>query len=183
MSFSSLAVSSFFPLCGYVLLTSYCLGNTGLGWEIVRALAGTSTAYEIIVGCRTVSKGEEAISSVKQAQPSTTSSFSTLQVDLSSDSSLEKAVESITSRYGRLDVLVNNGGGSFDQDIASGRSSIRDAFNKSWDTNVSGTHVLTTLAIPLLLKSKDPRLLFITSGTASVAETEKMDTEMQKRLK
>ncbi|KAI0175368.1 hypothetical protein BJ166DRAFT_514575 [Pestalotiopsis sp. NC0098] len=157
-------------------------GNTGLGWEIVRALAGTSTAYEIIVGCRTISKGEEAISSVKQAQPSTTSSFSTLQVDLSSDSSLEKAVESITSRYGRLDVLVNNGGGSFDQDIASGRSSIRDAFNKSWDTNVSGTHVLTTLSVPLLLKSKDPRLLFITSGTASVTETEAMDTEMQKRL-
>lgn len=80
-------------------------------------------------------------------------------------------------------MLVNNGGGSFDQDIASGRSSIRDAFNKSWDTNVSGTHVLTTLSVPLLLKSKDPRLLFITSGTASVTETEAMDTEMQKRLK
>ncbi|ETS73016.1 hypothetical protein PFICI_15191 [Pestalotiopsis fici W106-1] len=157
-------------------------GNTGLGWEIVRALAGTSTAYEIIIGCRTVAKGEEAITTIKQAQPKTTSSFSTLQVDLSSDSSLEQAVEHITSKYGRLDVLINNGGAAFDQDIASGRSSIRDAFNNSWDTNVSGTHVLTTLSVPLLLKSMDPRLLFITSGTSSLAETEMMDNDMHKRL-
>lgn len=157
-------------------------GNTGLGWEIVRALAGTSTSYEIVIGCRTVAKGEEAIASIKQAEPSTTSSFSTLQVDLSSDSSLEKAVEHMTTKHGRLDVLINNGGASFDQDISSGRSSIRDAFNKSWDTNVTGTHVLTTLAVPLLLKSTNPRLLFITSGTASVGETERMDNDIYKRL-
>jgi NAD(P)-dependent dehydrogenase (short-subunit alcohol dehydrogenase family) len=50
--------------------------------------------------------------------------------------------------------------------------SLREAFNASWDTNVTGAHVLTTLAAPLLLKSADPRLLFITSGTSSMTETD-----------
>lgn len=50
--------------------------------------------------------------------------------------------------------------------------SIREAWNASWDTNVTGTHVLTHTAMPLLLKSGDPRLLFLMSGTASLMETE-----------
>ncbi|KAK7934534.1 hypothetical protein PG985_000029 [Apiospora marii] len=55
-----------------------------------------------------------------------------------------------------------------------------------WDVNVSGTHVLTQLAAPLLLKSGseggNPRLLFVTSGTSTLAETEDFDTPMGRRL-
>ena len=53
--------------------------------------------------------------------------------------------------------------------------SIREAFNASWDTNVAGTQVLTTLAMPLLFKSNNPRLVFITSGTSSLIETESFE--------
>lgn len=144
--------------------------NTGLGFEAVKALANSSTPYEIIVGCRTTSKGDDAVNQL-QKEIKTSSSLSTLQVDLESDTSIEKAIQEITSKYGRLDVLVNNGGASFDPHIASGKLSIRDGFNKSWDVNVSGTHVLTHHAIPLLLKSSDPRLMFVTSGTSSMHET------------
>ncbi|KAI1327040.1 NAD(P)-binding protein [Xylariaceae sp. FL0255] len=149
--------------------------NTGLGLEVLKALAGSSKPYEVIVGCRTISKGENAITEVKKEFPQTTSTFGTLQVDLNSDESLEKAVETVSSKYGRLDVLINNGGGSFDYDIVQGKKTIREAFNATWDLNVSGTQVLTTLAVPLLLKSSDPRLMFVTSGTASLEETERSD--------
>lgn len=156
-------------------------GNTGLGYEVVKALAKSSQVYEIIIGCRRPSSGEEAIESVKK-EVQTSSTFGTVEVDLESDATLEKAVESLTTKYGRLDVLINNGGAAFDTQITSGKMSIREGFNKSWDVNVSGTHVLTTLAIPLLLKSSDPRLMFITSGTSTLAETERLDNEMYKRL-
>jgi NAD(P)-dependent dehydrogenase (short-subunit alcohol dehydrogenase family) len=44
-------------------------------------------------------------------------------------------------------------------------------WNKTWDVNVSGTVVLTESCMSLLLKSSNPRLLFLTSGTASLTES------------
>lgn len=135
----------------------------------------TSEPYEIIIGTRTLSKGEDAIKQVQSevsSSSSTSGSLGLVQVDVTSDASLEAAIAHIDKTHGRLDVLINNAGASFDGHIADERLSIRDAFNASWDTNVSGTHVLTTLAVPLLLRSADPRLLFVTSGTSSMWETE-----------
>lgn len=157
-------------------------GNTGLGLETVKALLQSETAYEIIIGCRTVSKGEDAIVELKKQFPQTASSLSTLQVDLESDESLEKAVAELKSRHGRLDILINNGGASFDYEILQGRMSMREGFNASWNVNVTGTHILTTLAVPLLLKSSDPRLIFIASGTATLAETERTDAPQLHRI-
>jgi hypothetical protein len=39
--------------------------------------------------------------------------------------------------------------------------SLRDCFNKAYDLNVSGTNVVTWTFIPLLLKSAEPRLIFL----------------------
>jgi len=157
--------------------------NTGLGLEVVRSLCKTSTAYEIIIGSRSIAKGEEAADIIKKELPQTPSTLSVVQADVSSDDSLEAAVKTISSKFdGKLDVLINNAGAGFDREIASGALSIRDAFNKSWDTNVSGTHVLTTLAMPLLLKSSNPRLMFVTSGTSALAETERFDHPIFQRL-
>ncbi|KAK8030253.1 Short-chain dehydrogenase/reductase tropE [Apiospora rasikravindrae] len=141
-------------------------GNTGLGYEVVKALCKSPRPYEIIIGSRTVSKGEEAIASLQKEIPESASTLSVQQADLESDSSLERAVEAISAKHGgRLDVLINNGGASFDNDIApAGRQmSVRDAFNKMWDVN-------------------SPRLLFVTSGTSTLAETEIFDTPMGQRL-
>lgn len=105
-----------------------------------------------------------------------------LQVDLEFDDSLEKAVSELTSKFGRLDILVNNSGASFDYDILHGKKTMREGFNAAWNVNVTGTHILTTLAVPLLLKSSDPRLLFIASGTATLTETERSDTPALVRI-
>lgn len=103
-------------------------------------------------------------------------------MDLESDESLEKAISDVSSKYGLLDILVNNGGASFDNDITAGKMSMRQAFNKTWDINVTGTHILTTLAAPLLIKSSDPRLIFLASGTSTLTETERSDTPNLHRL-
>lgn len=60
----------------------------------------------------------------------------------------------------------------FDVEVLSGRMSMREAWNKSWNVNTTGTQIMTHTFVPLLLKSSDPRLLFVTSGTSSLAETE-----------
>ncbi|KAI1272494.1 hypothetical protein F5Y07DRAFT_300704 [Xylaria sp. FL0933] len=156
-------------------------GNTGLGLEAVKALSQSQIAYEIIIGCRTISKGESAITELKKQFPQTPSTYSTVHIDLESDESLEKAVADI-SKYGRLDVLINNGGASFDYEILEGRMSMREGFNATWNVNVTGTHILTTLAMPLLLKSSDPRLIFVASNTASLTESERTDSRNMARI-
>lgn len=45
-------------------------------------------------------------------------------------------------------------------------------WNTSWNVNVSGTQILTSTFIPLLLQGSNSRLLFITSGTSSLAGIE-----------
>jgi len=162
-----------------VLITG---ANTGLGLEVVRALCKSSNAYEIIVGSRSVEKGEEAVATIKKEHPQTTSTLSVLQADVSSDDSIQNAVDTVSSRFGKVDVLINNAGAGFDGEIQSGKLGLREGFNKSWDTNVSGTHVMTTLFMPLLLKSSNPRLMFVTSGTSALAETECFDNPMFQRL-
>jgi len=63
-------------------------------------------------------------------------------------------------------------GGQFDQLFYQGQMTERAMWQKSWDVNVVGTQIFTSTFMPLLLKSPDPRLLFLASGTSSLAGTE-----------
>lgn len=49
---------------------------------------------------------------------------------------------------------------------------VREMWNHTWNVNTTSTQVITSAFAPLLLESADPRLLFITSGTSSLAGTE-----------
>lgn len=155
-----------------VLITG---GNAGLGFEIVKALVKSSRPYEILVGSRDVQKGESAIKQIQEEVPEHQSKMTTVQVDVTSDESIEKAYDLVSSKLGGLDVLINNAGANFDNEIQGGKMTARQAFNASWDVNVSGAHVMALTFMPLLLKSSDPRLLFLTSGTSSLIETEKTE--------
>lgn len=151
-----------------VLITG---GNTGLGLEIVKALYKSDSAYEIIMGSRSTSKADEAIADLEKETPQSKSELSSLQVDVTSDESIRKAFEQVSTKYNSINVLINNAGASFDHAAAKGEMTVREAFNATWDVNVSGTHVMTHEFAPLLLKSSNPRLMFVTSGTSSLSET------------
>ena len=63
-------------------------------------------------------------------------------------------------------------GVDLDTAVSSRRLSKREGWNHAWDVNVTGTHLLTEALAPLLIASRspEPRLVFMTSGLASVAE-------------
>lgn len=77
--------------------------------------------------------------------------LSTLQLDVTDDASITKAVENVTQTYGRLDVLVNNAaiGGLNIPDI-------RTEYRLVLETNVTGPAVVAAAFRPLLLKSSSP---------------------------
>ena len=162
-----------------VLITG---ANTGLGLAVVRALCHSSIAYQVLLGCRDVQKGGEAITTIQNEIPDSTSTLAVVQVDVTSDASIQKAADQVSSQYGRLDALVNNAGANFDTELQAGKMSHREVWNRTWDVNVSGAQVMTERAMPALLRSHDPRLIFVTSGTACLAETEVSDTPMLARI-
>ncbi|KAF5263297.1 hypothetical protein FOXYS1_5967 [Fusarium oxysporum] len=166
--------------------------NTGLGFQIVKAICSSDTEYEVLVGGRSIQKAEQAIMSLKEQFPS--SHLHAIQVDIEDDASIVSAFEYVKTKYGKLDALINNAGEfslfknasailtgqcikgvQLDQQLAAGKMSAREMWNKTYDINVTGTHLLTWTFAPLLLESSDPRLMFIASGTSSLATSENPD--------
>ncbi|KAH8682713.1 hypothetical protein BX600DRAFT_506279 [Xylariales sp. PMI_506] len=152
--------------------------NTGIGYQIVRALFESPGAYTVLVSGRSLFKAEQAVSNLVGEFPDSRSSAHVIQIDVESDESIEAAFQQVKERFGKLDWLVNNAGALFDPLLSSGKMTLRQVWNQSWNVNTAGTQVLTSAFIPLLLESTDPRLLFITSGTSTLAGTENRSLPM-----
>ena len=75
----------------------------------------------------------------------------------------------------RLDVLVNNAGC-----MINTRESDENGIEKNFATNTLGTHLLTTVLIPLLRKSSEPRVVIMTSGGMLVQKLNFDDPQMSK---
>lgn len=82
--------------------------NQGLGHEIVKKLAAENENYRIILCSRSLEKGHQAASEVTNIANNT--KVDVVQLDISSDESIESAARTVEDKYGRVDVLVNNAG-------------------------------------------------------------------------
>lgn len=122
--------------------------------------ASTSSSYHVIVGARSVEKGEKAVSEIKAQKPQGTISF--VQLDVTDDKSIDNAVATIDKDFGRVDVLINNAG------IISHAPSFRNNFRETFETNTIGPAVVSQSFTPLLLKSQKAKLINISSGLGSI---------------
>jgi NAD(P)-dependent dehydrogenase (short-subunit alcohol dehydrogenase family) len=102
---------------------------------------------------------------VKSTNPE--ASVSAVQLDVTDDKSIENAVASVTKEFGRLDVLINNAG------IISHATKLIDSLRETFETNTFGAANVTDHFAPLLVKSKDARIIYVTSGLGSI--TYKLD--------
>jgi len=85
-------------------------GNNGIGYETVKALLESEKSYHVLLGSRSLEKAKTAIDNLKKEVPDTSNTVEILQVDLTSDESIERAFETVKSNYGYIDVLINNAG-------------------------------------------------------------------------
>lgn len=146
-------------------------GNTGIGYETVKALYSSSEAYTLLMGSRSLDKAKAAIETLKSENTDSKSDLIPIQLDIEDDQSIQDAFDEVKSKYTRIDTVINNAGGSFDGLMRgdSSPSAIRAAWNKAYSVNVTSTQVFSTTFVPLLLASSSPRLLFVTSGLSSLS--------------
>jgi len=164
-----------FPLCPATMSNTPIIlitgGNTGIGYETVKALYASPTPSTILMGSRSLTKAHAAISTLQSEVPDSSSTVTPLQVDIENDDSVQAAFNEVHSKHGRIDALVNNAGASFDLLMRNDASiaTLRTAWDKAYSLNVTSTQAFTYVFMPLLLASPSPRLLFITSGLSSLS--------------
>ncbi len=89
-----------------------------------------------------------------------------MRLDVTDVGTIGRASRVIERDFGRLDVLVNNAGIALDYAPPSALSI--DAVRQTYETNVFGVIVATQVLLPLLRKSKAPRIVNVSSGLGSL---------------
>lgn len=84
--------------------------NTGLGLQTVKSLCRSSDKYTILLGGRSLEKAQTAVKAAQEEYPKSSSTIEPIQIDIEDDASISNAFETVSSKYGHLDVLINNAG-------------------------------------------------------------------------
>ncbi|KFA53857.1 hypothetical protein S40293_01618 [Stachybotrys chartarum IBT 40293] len=143
--------------------------NQGLGYATTKILAD-SGKYHVILGVRSVDKGEQAIAQLKSENPSVdTSALTPIVVDVQDDASISAAKDVVESKFGHLDILINSAG--VNGQIPVRQPTLRENYKFVFDINVFGPAVMTETFLPLLRASKyhDRRIVNVTSGLGQIS--------------
>jgi len=128
--------------------------NTGIGFEAVRGLL--LKGMIVYLCARNIEKGEAA-----QAELSCEGDVRLALIDTTDEATFGPVLDRIEKEHGRLDILVNNAGAAFPGNVLD---IAPDVLRTCLETNLHGPMRLTQLAVPLLRKSPDGRIVNVSSG-------------------
>ena len=140
--------------------------NKGLGKETARQLA--CRGMTVLLGSRDLDRGRRAAGELTDSTGADGGAVLPIQLDVTDPDSVKAAVEQVHAAHGRLDALVNNAGifaGARAADTTV--TQLRDLF----EVNVFGVVTVTHAFLPLLAKSAAPRIVNVSSTTASLTLT------------
>ncbi|KAF4541588.1 Short chain dehydrogenase [Lasiodiplodia theobromae] len=139
-----------------VLITG---ANAGVGFASATIIAEHSSSFHVIIGARSAIKGQKAVDDLKaKGFPGT---VSTVKLEVQDGASIAAAAKVIEEDFGKLDVLVNNAGlMSYDTDYAN-------QLQEEFPVNTFAPLLVTDAFVHLLKKSKDPRIINVSSSLGS----------------
>jgi NAD(P)-dependent dehydrogenase (short-subunit alcohol dehydrogenase family) len=130
--------------------------NKGIGFEVARELA--RMGLRVFLGARNIEAGRAAAEKLGDEGEVTV-----LEIDVSDAKSIRKAVEELARQTDRLDVLVNNAGILLDED-KDALTITPEIFEATLRTNTLGPWLVAQAFAPLLKKSREPRIVNVSSG-------------------
>ncbi len=128
--------------------------NVGIGLETAVGLAAQEATT--VLACRNRAKAEAAAHEVTRRTWS--DDVQIISLDLADLASVRQAAEEILTRWDRLDVLVNNAGGTW-----SARQETAQGFEYTFGVNHLGHFYLTNLLLPRLCAGASSRIVNVTS--------------------
>jgi len=140
-------------LRGQIIIITGC--SSGIGKETARTLAYMSAT--IIFACRSQAKTVPVLEEIQKESKNPNLVF--IKLDLSDLKSIKEFVQEFTSRYQKLDILINNAGVN-----ATERKLTKDGFELTFGTNHLGHFYLTSLLLDLLKRSVPSRVINLSSS-------------------
>ncbi|KAF1990943.1 NAD(P)-binding protein [Aulographum hederae CBS 113979] len=155
-------------MAGKVILVTGA--NRGIGFAIVQRLSqrpeGRDDTY--ILGVRSLEAGNEAVKELQElvGEPRR---FEVLQIDVTDDTSVHTTVQELFTRFGKLDVLINNAG--YAAITSPDNADLRQAFSTILSVNVTSIAILTTALLSLLKQSPTPLVINVSSARGSTTRS------------
>jgi NAD(P)-dependent dehydrogenase (short-subunit alcohol dehydrogenase family) len=128
--------------------------NSGIGFETARALA--LHGAHVILACRNLQKGEDAVARIRAESPEV--QVEVVQLDLSSLQSVTDFASALSERFDRLDFLINNAGV-----MMTPHGTTEDGFELQFGTNHLGHFALTGRLLSLLRATPGARVVTVSS--------------------
>ena len=130
--------------------------SSGFGLLICLELAGEG--YQVAAGMRRPEASETLLTLAREA--GLESRIHVFRLDVCEPELIKEAITAVDNRWGRLDLLVNNAGeavGGFVEEVSL------EAWRKQMDVNFFGTVTVTQAALPLMRRTGNGRIIFMSS--------------------
>jgi NAD(P)-dependent dehydrogenase (short-subunit alcohol dehydrogenase family) len=139
--------------------------NKGLGLETARQLG--KLGYTVLLGSRDALKGEVAARQLRDVGVDA----QVVKLDVTKQTVIDAAAAQIQSKFGKLDVLVNNAGVMIEKDWTKNTTSETTIENlrATFETNLFAVFAVSKAMLPLLKKSKGGRIVNVSSILGSVS--------------
>jgi len=133
--------------------------NKGIGLHIAKGLLDSKRYKHLILGCRDQGRAESAAKKLGGGQ--------FVELDLGSSDSIKKFADTIKDKYGQCDLLVNNAAMAFKN---ADPTPFKDQCVPTLRINYYGTIDLTKAILPLLEKSRHPRIVNVASMAGRLSQ-------------
>jgi NAD(P)-dependent dehydrogenase (short-subunit alcohol dehydrogenase family) len=128
--------------------------NTGIGYSAAAVLADKGA--HTVLAVRNLEKGEDAKARILSKSPDAT--VEVQQLDLTSLDSVRTAADELRTKFGRIDLLINNAGVMYTE-----KQQTKDGFELQFGTNHLGHFALTGLLLDNLLGVDGSRVVTVSS--------------------
>jgi len=148
-------------------------GNSGIGYEAVKALAAAGAT--VVIASRDETRGANAVSNIIGAVDR--ARVELLLLDLADLSSVKAFVARFLERHDRLDLLINNAGVMMPPE----RKETADGFELQFGTNHLGHFALTIELLSMLVKREGSRVVNVSSSAQGFGHLDLDDLQWKKR--